>query len=416
MMNNIRYILAVAGKELQVISKDRGSLAVLFLLPLLLSSLLGSAGNAFAGADGEEGSSISIDAVLVNQDEGMYGQQIALALEDIEQLSLQKVALASDADSLVADGEAIGAIIIPADFSQKIDQYQPVTIQLIVDPTREQGGDIIAGIINQVADEITVVGEISYGIRSVFLESGVLDSAPPELQKASEAQALGAILSQLQTMRQSPLITVSSEDLEGVESEQFDIFGYYVPNFAVLFAFVLIAVIASTILREKEEGSFRRLVAAPISRSAIIGGKMLAYMTVIVLQVVVLFSVGNIAFGMPLGESALGLLIMTIALALSASALGLLLATLSKSSSQADTAGTVLSISLGGLGGCIVRFPPDSFMGKLSLAIPHGHALKAFHGLLNFGDGVVDILPEAAAVLGFAAVFFLLAVWRFRFE
>jgi ABC-2 type transport system permease protein len=40
-------------------------------------------------------------------------------------------------------------------------------------------------------------------------------------------------------------------------------------------------------------------------------------------------------------------------------------------------------------------------------------------GLLDLvarGRGLVDILPEAGVLLGFAAVFFVIGVWRFRYE
>jgi hypothetical protein len=55
-------------------------------------------------------------------------------------------------------------------------------------------------------------------------------------------------------------------------------------------------------------------------------------------------------------------------------------------------------------------------MAKLSLLTPHGHAVRGFYSLLNYGEGVIDILPRIGAVAGFAVLFFLVAMWRFRFE
>jgi len=417
-MNSLRYALVVAGKELQVLSKDRGSLAVLFLLPLLLSSLIGSANSALFGAseEGEE-PAISLNILLVDEDGGQYANQIVSILHGINELKLETVDSATEADKRVADGEALGAIILPAGFSQNIDAYEPAQILVILDPVKEVGASIIRGIMNQVVGEVTVWGEVSYGIRTVFDESGVLDNAPVELRRAAEAQTLGAIMTQLQSMRQSPLISVRSESLAAVEDAQpGNAFGYIVPNFAVMFAFFLIGLIAATLLREKEEGSLRRLIAAPIPPGSIIAGKMFAYMLVIVLQVIVLFGVGRLAFDMPLGDAPLGLLLLTLALAMSSSSLGMLLAAWAKTSSQADSTGTIIGFILAGLGGCIVLFPRDSFMGTLSLLTPHGHATRAFHDLLNAGSGVADILPQIGALIGFAVLFFLVAIWRFKFE
>ena len=417
-MNNLRYTLAVAGKELQVMLKDRGSLVVLFLLPLLLASLLGSMYQSFGITGGDEAEpTISLDLFLVNADEGEYAQQVVSALESIDELNIETLKSAAEADERVADAQVLAAIIIPADFSQKIAAYEPTQVQIVADPAQAVAADIVSGIMNQVLGEVQVVGEISYGIRTVFAESGVLEDAPPQMQQAAQAQSLGAIMTQMQTMRQNPVISVRSEDMAGMTaSEPVNAFGYIVPNFTVMFSFFLVGVIAATLLREKEEGSLRRLIAAPVPRSMIIVGKMLAYMLIVVLQVVVLFGVAGFAFDMPLGDSPLGLLLLAVALAMSASALGMLLAAWAKSSSQADSLGTIIGFVLAGLGGCIVGFPDGSFMEVVAKFTPHGHALAGFYGLLNNGFGIVDVLPQVGMLLGFTAVFFLVAMWQFKFE
>jgi len=338
-------------------------------------------------------------------------------LHEIKELNITELDSPTEADALVADGEAIAAIIIPSDFGQGVDAYEPTQIQVVVDPSKEVGASIVSGIMNQVVGEVILVGELSYGIRTVFAESGVLENAPPEVHRAAEAQSLGAILTQLQSMRRNPLIAVRGEELGNVEeTEPTNVFGFIVPNFAVMFSFFLVGVVGATLLKEKEDGSFRRLIAAPMPRSAIIAGKMLAYMLIVVLQVIVLFAVGNVAFNMPLGDSVAGLFLLSLALAMSSSALGMLIASWAKSSSQADSTGTIIGFILAGIGGCIVGFPDGSFMDKLSLITPHGHAVRGFYSLLNYGEGVIDILPQIGAVAGFAVIFFLIAMWRFRFE
>ncbi len=416
-MDTIRYTLAVAGKELQVMFKDRGALAVLFLLPLLLASLLGTMFQSFGVMGDGEATAVSLDIFLINEDDGPYAAQIVTALETIDALNIERLDSVTEADERIADAQALAAVIIPAGFSQRVDAYEPVQLQVIVDPAQEIAASIVSGILRQVAGEVEVVGEISYGIRAVLAESGALASAPPEMQRAIEAQTLGVIMTQLQEMRQNPVITVRSEELAGaVATEPVNPFGYVVPNFAVMFSFFLVGVISATLLREKEEGSFRRLLAAPLPPAAIIAGKMLAYMLIVVLQVGVLFGVAGAAFDMPLGQSPSGLLLLTLALALAASALGMLLAAVVKTSGQADSLGTIIAFVLAGLGGAIVAFPAGSFMDKVTLFTPHGHALRGFYGLLNDGLGVVDVLPQVGAVAGFAAVFFLAAMWRFKFE
>jgi ABC-type multidrug transport system permease subunit len=76
---------------------------------------------------------------------------------------------------------------------------------------------------------------------------------------------------------------------------------------------------------------------------------------------------------------------------------------------------------LGGLGGCFPfglepLFRQEGVMGIVSRLTPHAHALEGYWLLMNDGAGVVDVLPQIVILAGMAAIFFVIAVWRFRFD
>jgi ABC-2 type transport system permease protein len=48
--------------------------------------------------------------------------------------------------------------------------------------------------------------------------------------------------------------------------------------------------------------------------------------------------------------------------------------------------------------------------------LPTTWAMSAMTDITMRGHGLVDILPEAAVLLGFAVVFFVVGLWRFRYE
>jgi len=205
--------------------------------------------------------------------------------------------------------------------------------------------------------------------------------------------------------------------LDGVETESIDnAHSYTTPSYAVMFAFFIIGVIAASLLREKEEGTFRRLLASPIHKGSIIAGTMLAYMLVVGLQVLVVFGVGSGFFDIPLGESPLGLLLITAALAWAATGLGMLVAALARTRSQADGVGVVLSLVMAAVGGAIVPIPDEGFLHLLSQFTPHAHAIEGYLKLTTQGAGVADILPQVGLLTGVGFFFFIIAVWRFRFE
>jgi len=296
----IRNSLAVAWKDLLIVLKDKGALAVYFLMPLAFAAMLGMAfGNA-----GNEETTIEIAALLVNRDGGTYGAMLAEGLSDVDVLVLEEVVSAVEADETVASREVAAALVIPEDFSARIDAGEPAQVTLIKDPTKQDEAAIVAGIANQAMTEIGLVGELRYGIQAVLSENPEWEEAGPEMQQAVAAQTLGVMWTQVQAMRQNPVIAVRDEAVAGAEEMQpWDPITYYVPSFTVAFAFFLVGQMANTLLLEKEEGTFRRLMAAPMERGAIVVGKMLAYMGIVVLQVLVLFGVGRVVFDMSLGES-----------------------------------------------------------------------------------------------------------------
>jgi ABC-2 type transport system permease protein len=427
-MNLIRNSLRMARKDLKVLFKDRGQLAVLFVMPLLLALIFGGLTSLMVDDDGPGGEpALVISVYLVNEDQGPYGEQVEAALRGIRPLRILSARSADAADQQVADGKASAAIVIPADFSARLEANQPTTVQVIKDPTRQEEARAVAGILNEALTELSVMAEVQYGIAAVFARTGALEGAAPDVARATQAQWLGVIGTAVQEIRQNPAIAVRREDLAGVVQElkvSSIVFAGYVPMFATMFAFFLIGHMAGSILGEREAGSFRRLLAAPIYPGTVIAGKMLCFVGVVFLQGLLMFGVGRALFDMPLGESPLALLALTMALALAATGLGMLLGSLARNSKEAENLGMVLGFVLwfasGQAGGSLSSTGFESglegFRLYLSQLTPHTHAFDGYLKVILGGAGVTDILPNILALLGFAVVFFLIGLWRFRYE
>ena len=409
---------AIAWKNLLVLSKDRGELAILFLLPLVFASLIGI--SAGGGPGDEDEASVHFDVYMVNEDGGPYGEMVEDILADMTMLRIETLDSAAEADQLVAEGERLAAIIIPADFSEQIDAYDPTKVTVLVDPVNQEYARHVTGLVNFAAAPPTVQGELQHGIRSVLDESGILDEAPPEIRLAAEAQILGAIMTQLQVMETDPPISVvAAEETVGESEETFNPFAFVIPNFAVMFAFFLIGTIAQAVHNEKDHGTFRRLLAAPLDRGAIVGGTILAFMIVVFFQVIFLFGIAAGFFGMPLGNSVGGLLLITLALSLAASSLGLLLAATTRDGKQAGAAGLILGFVLAGLGGTIITFRIYEAEGPLrivGLLTPHAHAAEGFQRMTVDGLGLAGVAPQGLILFGFALVFFAAAIYLLKFE
>jgi ABC-2 type transport system permease protein len=69
------------------------------------------------------------------------------------------------------------------------------------------------------------------------------------------------------------------------------------------------------------------------------------------------------------------------------------------------------------LGGC--WYPSELFPQAVRTAtkiLPTAWVMQGLTDLTMRGQGVMDILPEVGVLGGFAVVFFLLGLWRFRYE
>jgi ABC-2 type transport system permease protein len=114
--------------------------------------------------------------------------------------------------------------------------------------------------------------------------------------------------------------------------------------------------------------------------------------------------------------------VLTVGVAFVATALGLLVAALAKSAEQANSFGLIVAFLLGALGGSIpvgsatLASRAGGLRQVLAYILPNGHAVEGFYRLMAENGDVVRILPQFGILVGMGVVFFLIAIWRFKFE
>jgi ABC-2 type transport system permease protein len=185
-----------------------------------------------------------------------------------------------------------------------------------------------------------------------------------------------------------------------------------VPGYTVMFVYFLIGTVTASLQLERNTGMLRRLLATPMRRSALLGGKVLAAMVIGVLQVAAMFAIGALFFHMDLGSAPYALLLHTAAVVLSAVCIGLAAAAY-----RIERGINVFLIVAALLAGC--AFPADwlpSFLRTANIVLPQTWAMAGYQDLLTRGQGLPDVLPEIAVLLAIAAIFFFLAQRRFRSE
>jgi ABC-2 type transport system permease protein len=251
-------------------------------------------------------------------------------------------------------------------------------------------------------------------------------NAPAEYQEAFAVEKIVAqAQSQFDQSQDKPLVTIEQK-IPGQESEVEELPStaeVAVPGFTVLFVFLTAQSTARSIYDEKKVGSFRRLMAAPISKASLLAGKVLPnfFMALIQTAIIILFG----AFGLSLmgftpvalGNDPIALVIAVLLIALCSSALGVVIAALARTENQIGGLSTLILWGLGTLGGSIIPyFILENMLGPIPMALPHYWANKALDDIMVRGMMLGEVSLALIMLLGFTLVFFLVGLWRFDFD
>jgi len=182
----------------------------------------------------------------------------------------------------------------------------------------------------------------------------------------------------------------------------------------IFYAFFTGTSTAQTILQEDEAGTLARLFTTPTPQTAILGGKFLAVLITLVVQVVVLLLAAALVFGVNWGQP-LTALLASVGLVVVAAGFGVMLISFLKSTRQAGSVtGGVLTISgmAGGLFTSSLPNPP-AFFEVASLLTPQGWALRGWKLALD-GAGAGAALLPVLVTLGLGVIFFVIGAAFFR--
>jgi ABC-2 type transport system permease protein len=226
-----RRIGAITRRLLQQFRRDRRTLALLFVAPIVILALLGYM---------IRGSSSTPAVGIANEDQGPLGGMLASALERSSLISASTIQ-AADGDSKLKDGSLVAYIVVPADFSQ-----------------RAQSGTI--------APEVHVEGS----------QPG---TSVPVLQALQQAFASLASSGPGAAVHFQPDVHYL---YGGPGLDRLDYFGAAFIGLIVFFLVFVITIVA--FLNERSQGTLERLMASPLRRGEIVIGYMIGFTVLALVQ------------------------------------------------------------------------------------------------------------------------------------
>lgn len=392
-------IFAIAWKDALIRFSSRSELLFFIILPLVFTYLL--AGGTPSGDDDNR-----IRLVVVDQAQTSLSRQLVAGLEKSSSVRPDEMSLAQ-AEAEFKERKAAVILVIPSDFGRGDGNMQ---LEL-----RQQPNSMDALIAERALQ--TVSNRVGSALSIAQKSIGEAEKRHKFETSAAKQDYINLSLTQAQSLfdtapQRMEIIRAATKDKVEYDPQANSSAGQL-----VTWVFIPLLGISALFAYERQQGTLRRLLTTPTQKTTFLLGTISGQVAASVVQMSLLVGFGALALGVNWGHDlpALGLMMLTFALA--SAALGTTLGTFIKSEGQASGLSILLGMVMALMGGC--WYPLELFPELVRTLVKVLPTTWAMQGLLTLslrGGGLTDILPIAAVLLGFAVVFFVIGIWRFRFE
>lgn len=380
----MQSILDLALKDIKQTLRDRMSFLFLVFMPVVFTLLFG-----FAFGSPSQPADTRPVVGLLDQDHSSLSAALAATLQSSSAIRLDAGA-ASDPtalDALVANGKLSAALIVPAGFASFALSPAPTRLALIAGPSSPAASALQAAV-NRLLTALQFASAGGASYEAALAQAGAAAREPAAPPAAPEQPAAGML----------PVTQTA-------------------PGMMLQFGIASLLTAAQVVVAERKSRCMQRLLTTRLARYQILMGHFVSIFAVTFVQFSLLIVFGQLVMHLDYLAQPLATLLMAFTSALFIAGLGLLIGALAKSDEQAIIFSLLPMFVFAGLGGAWVPLeataPAFQLIGHLT---PVAWALDGFKDILVHGLGLASVALPAAALLGYAALFCGLAVWKFKFE
>ncbi len=432
---------ASAYKELLILVRDRGGLAIIFLMPLALACIVTMIQDkAFQSV-----SESTVSLALVNRDAGAIGRGIAEKLAESGDFFLvtthKGVALDEGAArGLVTRGAAQVCVVIPEDASAHFEQRLRAEIEKAFaeeelaeddaawkgdEPPKEKGalcvevcfdpavGSLYRKSVFHALQRLTQGVEMGLTVNALgnaFRKK--IDALAAEM--SGEAPEDNGDLVDLsgRAWADEALLPMREVYLEGGREPIVPTpVQQNVPAWTLFAMFLIVVPLSSSLIQERQQGTLTRLRTLPVRPFVLFAGKQAVYLGVCAVQFAMMLLIGVAV--MPLlgmssfdpGSHYVAMVSVCAASGLAATGLGLVISVFARSNEQAAMFGATIVVIASALGGIMVpTFLMPAALQQVSAFSPMNWGLNAFLGIFVRQYGFWDVLPDVLKLLAFFGV------------
>lgn len=392
------HILDIAQNDLRQLVRDRNTFLFLLIMPVIFTVMFGYAFGAFSGG----GSDSRLPVGYLDQDHSRISGQLhdLLAASKVIRLDQDQARPASDLEQLVSEKKLAAAIVVPAGYGRASLAGKHARLTLIADTT--------TAATTAQADILAAANRLDSAVNmALSMEQIAGDSMP---FKYTFERSLAAW--------EQPPIAITATTSATLQSGQTDAqnttLANTAPGMMLQFAIAGLLTAAQILVVERKSRALQRLLTTAARRIHILLGHYLAIFILILGQFLLLILFGSLVLKVGYLRVPGATLLVAVSAALCIAGLGLLIGILAHSEEQAVIFSLIPMFVLAGLGGAWVSL---EVTGAVFQAIGHlspvAWAMDGFKNVIVRGLGIDSVLLPAAALVGYAVLFFGLATWRF---
>jgi ABC-2 type transport system permease protein len=366
--------LVIARKELIQLRRDRLTLGMMAVQPVVMLLLFGYAINTDVR---------HIPTVVYDQDHTAESRDLARRMEATGFYDVvSQVEGYGEIDRALRSGAARTALVVPPRYGDDLARGATAHVQLIVDGSDPQ----VVASAQDTASSLVASRSQDIQVERIARAGGAAASAPIEL---------------LASIRYNPDLRTAV---------------YVVPGLiGVILTMTMVMLTSMALARERERGTLEQLIVSPVRRIELVVGKIVPYVVIGYVQMALILACANLVFDVPVTGS-LALLFALAFLFIAANlAVGLFFSTLAQTQQQAMQMSFFFLLPNILLSGFMFPFEAMPRPAQwISTALPLTHFLRIVRGIVLKGSGFDDLRFE---VIWLAAILVALVAFsslRFR--
>jgi ABC-2 type transport system permease protein len=387
----VRRTLAMSGKELHQLVRDRLSLALVVGIPSLQLILFGYAINMDVR---------NIPTAVLDRSQSALSRRLVGELAATQTFRLERdVRDEKEAIRLLERSEVGAVVIIPPDFDRYLYRGRGAEVSIMADASDPT-----------VASAVALAGQgfersLAARMQPFALGADTVTGRSSAPERAGRGPTGDFI-------RDKPI----SIDVLPFYNPERRTAVFVVPGLVgVILTMTMMLMTALAIVRERERGTFEFLIATPVRRSEVMLGKILPYLGVGFVQVALVLGLGVVLFDVPIRGSLVNLAVAATPFLAAMLAMGLVISAAARSQFQAMQLSFFFFLPSMLLSGFMFPFEamPEAAQ-AIGQVLPLTHFLRIVRGIVLKGAPLDVLGGEIAAIGAFFAGALLLAIATFR--